>query len=415
MVKTQNFYVRSSLFVILSIFGGAVTYAVYPVLARILKLEQLGDYIAIVGISNQLLGILLAFSVISVGLVKQYGEQEASEKIGVIQKVLLWLFIGLSAIVLVLSPFLQHLLNIQNISYFFILSIIMLLAVPSNIWIGFLQGHKEQIRVGLFTSGTAVLKFILILLLAKLFGVNGGLWGLFVGSLLGLFIVYYLPGRRVPGLFNNLTLLNKSEKNFLRHSGIYIAQSVFVVTSLVFLQNYDLNRAKALFTPQVAGIYGGISIISNAFYFVLFLLVWVLLPEFSLQNPKNNRRVLRTAYLLIASLASLVIIFGLLLANLLLPLVLGDNFAGQGQVLIIASLYQISLVSLALYGFYLLVLRKMRSLVLSGLVLASCLVIPLRFTNSPLAMISSLLVSVAVGISLYVVLMGGWRLYKRPA
>src|SRR3990167_2790100 len=110
MKKSQNFYVRSLLFVTLSLTGAFISYVLYPILARIFNLREFGDYVTIVGLSNQVLGILLAFSVISIALVKQYGETEASNKAQVIQKVLLWLFLGLSAVVLIFSPFLQHLL-----------------------------------------------------------------------------------------------------------------------------------------------------------------------------------------------------------------------------------------------------------------------------------------------------------------
>jgi O-antigen/teichoic acid export membrane protein len=197
MRKTQNFYVRSGLFVTLSLAAAAISYALYPVISRVFSLQELGDYVTIIGLSNQVMGLLLAFSVISIALVKQYGEDDANNKAQVIQKILLWLFLGLSVLVLIFSPLLQHLLKIQNLVSFVVLSLIMLLSVPTNIWTGFLQGHKEQIRVGIFGVCTAVLKFICIVALAARYGVSGGLWGFLLGSFLGLFILYYLPGKSV--------------------------------------------------------------------------------------------------------------------------------------------------------------------------------------------------------------------------
>lgn len=409
MRKFQNFYVRSLLFVALSLTGAVITYVLYPVLARIFNLQEFGDYVTIIGISNQVMGILLAFSVISLALVKQYGEAEANNKAQIIQKVLLWLFLGLSALILIFSPFLQHLLKIQHVVSFFILSLIMLLSVPSNIWVGFLQGHKEQIRVGISTVCTAVLKFICVVVLAARYGVSGGLWGVLLGSFLGLIVLYYLPGRGIPKLNTLFKALKETDKTFLRENKGYIIQAVFVVAGIVFLQNYDLNRVKILFDPALAGVYGGISVFSNALYYVAFLLIWILLPEFSVQQPHINKRVLRTAYSLIAGLALAVVIGGLTLGDKLLPLLLGNSFAHQGSTLIIASLYQISLVSVALYAFYLLVLRKRRSIILTGSVLLSCMIIPLRFTNSPFAMILALWLSVVLGTTFYWIICA-WKL-----
>ena len=401
MSKTRSFYVRSITFFVLSILGAFISYLIYPVLARLLSLSQFGDYVTIIGISNQALGILLAFSVLSIALVKQYGEKEANVKARVIQKVLLWLFMALSVVLLILSPLLQQLLNIQYGASFIALAAIMLLSVPMNIWTGFLQGNKEQIRVGLFAVGSALVKFVLIIMFAQLYGTLGGLFGFALGTLLGLALLYWLPGKEVPSLRSVFTKLHKSEKLFLRDNKWYMLQAVFVVGSLVFLQNYDLIRVKALFDPASAGIYSGISVFSNALYFVVFLLIWILLPEFSVHNPTNNRRVLRTAYIVIAGLILCVLFGGIAFANKLLPLLLGQSFAGQSTTLIVASLYQISLVSVALYAFYLLVLRKKRSTLLSGSVLASCLITAFIQTSSPLRLISLLLIAVISGVLLY--------------
>lgn len=397
MKATQNFYTRSALFVVLSLTGAVINYLLYPVLARIFNLSDFGDYVTIVGLSNQVMGILLAFSVLSIAFVKQYGDAEAHDKTQTIQKVLLWVFMAIAVVVLLISPYLQNLLKIQHAASFFVLALILLLAVPANIWTGFLQGHKEQIRVGIFNVSTSIFKFALVIALSFYAGVVGGLWGFWLSSLFGLIVLYYLPGKHVPTINSLFKRFREDEKAFLKHNRSYIAKSIMVVASLVFLQNYDLIRVKALFDPTTAGVYSGISVFSNALYFIAFLLIWILLPEFSINNKSNNRRVLRTAYMIIGIISAAVITGGLLLGNKLLPIVLGGRFSGQGRTLVVASLYQISLVSVALYAFYLLVLHKKHSALLSGLVFVSCLVVPLPFTSSPFALISSLLVAVAVG------------------
>ena len=401
MKKLQNFYVRSSLFVGLSIAGAVINYLLYPILSRVLNLQEFGDFVAVIGLSNQVMGILLAFLVISIALVKQYGEDEAQEKTQIIQKMLIWLFLVASIGVLLVSPFLLNLLHIQYALSFFVLSLIMILAVPVNIWSGYLQGHKEQIRVGIFTVCSAALKLVLIVLLAMYYGVGGGLWGFFLGSLLGLVVLYYLPGKRVPKLDRIFSKLKDGEKQFLAQYKGYIFQSILVVAGLVFLQNYDLNRAKALFDPGVAGIYGGISVLSNALYYVSFLLVWVLLPEFNTKDPSVNRRVLKTAYRLIGALAVVVVAGGLTLGDTALKLLLGESFAGQSHTLVVASLYQISLVAVVLYAFYLLVMRQRRSILLALSVLLCCGIIPLFFTKTPFEMITSLWLSVLAGVAVY--------------
>jgi O-antigen/teichoic acid export membrane protein len=405
MIKSQNFYVRSSLFVTLSLTAAVINYVLYPVLARLFNLREFGDYVTIVSLSNQVMGVLLAFSVISIALVKQYGEAEAGNKAQIIQKVLLWLFLVLSILILLFTPLLKNLLNIQHAVSFFILSLILLLSVPANIWVGFLQGHKEQIRVGIFTVCSAVLKFVCIILLATRYGVVGGLYGFFLGALLGLFVLHYLPGRDVPKLNTLFKPLKDTDKAFIHEYKAYIIQTIFAVAGLVFLQNFDLNRAKVLLDPNIAGMYGGISVLSNALYYVAFLIIWILLPEFSLLHPHINKRILRTAFTLIASMAIAVVIGGLAFGDKILTLLLGQNFAHQGNTLVVASLYQISLVSVTLYVFYLLVLRQRRSIILTGSVLLTCFALPPFFNNAPFSMIMALWISVILGVLLYWVIL----------
>lgn len=404
MTKLQNFYLRSFLFIVLSMAAAVINYLLYPFLARILNLRELGDYITIIGLSNQVMGILLAFSVISIALVKQHDSDTAEGKAAIIQKFLLWLFLLLSVVVLSVSPLLQQLLKIQNSLYFVLLSFVMILAVPGNIWTGYLQGHKEQIRVGIYGLCSAAFKLACVIGLAAPFGVSGGLWGFIIGTFLGLGVLYILPGQNVPSLKNLFKPFHELEKKFLMSQRTYVAQAIFVVGSLVFLQNYDLILAKASFSPAAAGLYGGISVFSNALYFTAFLLIWILLPEFSTKNPSNNRRVLRTAYKIICLLTGMVVIGGLALGNTVLELLLGSQFGNLQNTLVVASLYQICLAAVALYAFYLLVMRQARSVLLAGLVLISCLTVPLFFRSNSFTMICALLGAAIIGLGSYVIL-----------
>ncbi len=403
MEKLQNFYVRSLVFTVFSVVGAAVNYLLYPVLSRVLDLSEFGDFATIIGLSNQVMGILLAFSVLSIVLIKQYGEEEAHRKAQVIQKVLLWVFVGFSALVLLASPFLQDLFKIQYLGSFLVLGLVMILAVPVNVWSGYLQGHKEHIRVGIFTLVSAVLKFVFVVSLSVYAGVAGGLWGFFVGSMLGLVVLYYLPGRKVPQLSGMFKAVPSADKAFLRSYKGDIIRTVLVVAGLVFLQSYDLNLVKIFFDPETAGVYGGISALSSAVFYIVFLLIWVLLPEFSTEDQNINRRVLRTAFRLIGLLTVAVVVGGLIAGDKVLALLLGDQFADGGTTLVVASLYRIALASVTLYAFYLLVMRRHRALLLAGLVFVSCTLLPLFYTATTLAMVSSMFVAVLLGTVVYAV------------
>jgi O-antigen/teichoic acid export membrane protein len=410
--KLTNFYVRSGLFGILSLTGAFFNYALYPVLVRILSARDFGDFAVIVAISNQVLGILLAFNIISIYLVKAHEEEKARNHAQVIQKFLIWLFLGATVTILVASPYLHNLLQVQNISSFIILALILLTAIPGIIWTGYLQGNKELVRVGGFNLSAALAKLIFATLLAMVFGSNGGLLGILCGTLVGLLVLWLVPGVKLPSLGSLFAKSDPEEKKFVLGLKNYVLMCLFVVGVLSFLQNYDIILAKALFKPAVAGIYSGISILSNALYYVCFLLIWIILPEIKINDRANNLRLLATGYKLLAVLTVGALSVEFVLRHFLARLLLGSGFANQGNLLIFATLYQLTLVAITLYAYYLLVNRQRRGALLVVAVLASCGAIPLLFVSTPLAMIRLLWVSLLAGFGVYWLLLRMNRLAK---
>lgn len=415
MEKTlfKNFYVRSSLFTILSL-GSAVTgYALYPILVRLLTPEAFGDFAVAAATLNQVLAILLAINVISIHLVKKYGEDEARQHAQVIQKVMLWFFLFITLIVLALSPLLSSLFKISDAYLFVPLVIILLTSLPLIVWTGYLQGHKELVRIGIFSFGSAIAKLIFTSLLGLVAGSVGAFFGVLVGTITGIIIIYLYPGVRLPSIGSVFSKTSKQELRFLASLRLYIIEAVFVVGVLGILQNYDISLAKALFGPSVAGVYSGISILSNALYYLAFILIWIVLPEISINEPKINRRVLGTAYKLLGLLAVLAVGAELLLKDHLLPILLGGSFSDKTDLLLFATLYQLTLVAIALYSFYLLICRRNRSVVLVGLLLGACLLIPPYFATTPLMMIQALWLSSVLAVVTYVILVNLYKLISR--
>jgi len=402
MPNVKNFYVKSSLFTILSLAAAACSYFLYPIIIRILPSSEFGDFAVTTTMLNQILSIFLALNIISVHLVKKYGEEESRHYIQIIQKILLQVFIGLCVVVVILSPQLKDLLKISHLSLFIPLGLILLASVPVTIWNGFLQGHKELVRIGVFSFSASLAKLIFASVFGLLLGAIGALFGILVGTLLGILILQLYPGVRLPSLRSTFDKTSKKDLRFLSNLKFYILQSIFVVGALGFLQGYDISLAKALFEPQLAGLYSGIGVLSYVFYYVCFILIWIVLPEVDVKNPKNNRRIISTAYKIFGLITAVAVSAELLLGNILLPFIIGEQYEGKTIWLVYATLYQLMLVGIALYAFYLLIRHKSRAVILVGYVLACCLVLPSLFAHTPEQMIVLLLLSTVCGTILYI-------------
>lgn len=262
----------SAIFITLSLAGSLANYLVYPFISRHFTTSQFGDFTLILSIFNQVLSILLAFNVISIALVKQNLEHEARFKAQAIQKALIWFFMAISILLLVFSSPLRRGLNIANPEYLFLLTLLLLVSVPSIIWSGYLQGHKKLVHVGIFLSSSAFLKLFFSIVLASYGGIAGGLFGVLVGITLATILLWATKPINLPSLRYVFKGFDPSETNFLFKARRYILGTLFVVGSLGVLQNIDIILSKAFFSPEIAGLYTGISIISKAIYFLSFLI-----------------------------------------------------------------------------------------------------------------------------------------------
>lgn len=401
MLKTNNFYLRSSIFSMLSVLGSAFGFLLYPVLARILTLQEFGDFSGIIALANQSVGFLAALNIISLFLVKTHTEDVAREKAQMIQKVLLRIFAVFSAVLILLSPLLKRLLHIESSFGFVIFAVLLLLAIVTSVWVGFIQGHKEFVRIGIYNFCAALSKFVLALVGAYAFGLPGALMGFTLSGVAGLIILRMLPGKRPPSVFTALTRVKKEETALVKKMLPQIGSAVFVVGSIGYLQNFDLTLSKILFTPSIAGAYSGIGFMSNALYFILILIVWIVLPEIDDKNPKATKRVMSTAVKLFAAITTASCLGVFVLRGNITSILLGKDFANLGNVLLFSLLYQASLALLALGSFYMLLLKRLRVVVLCGMVLLSSLTIPGLIADSPQEMITALWLCVTLSGALF--------------
>jgi O-antigen/teichoic acid export membrane protein len=267
--------------------------------------------------------------------------------------------------------------------------------------------------VGIYSLSGSAAKFLLAIAFGSAGGAIGALWGVVMGTIFGLIVLRLSAGIRLPKISSVTGRLSSVQTVFIKQHLPYIGLCVFVVGGLGFMQNIDIVIAKALFDKQTAGVYSGISILSNAIYYVAFLLVWIVLPEIETDNPDANRRVLGTAYKILGALAVAGLSIEVLTKNFLAQKLLGASFGSQGQLLIYATLFQLSLVSITLYAYYSLIMRRYRILLLAVLIIGLCLLLPWFFGSTPQQMIKSLLVAVLSGSAIYGIINSSFRRRKK--
>jgi len=103
----------------------------------------------------------------------------------------------------------------------------------------------------------------------------------------------------------------------------------------------------------------------------------------------------------------------MLLGDSLLPVILGSMYEGKSEWLLFGALYQLTIASIALYAYSLLVRHKKRAVLLAGLVFILCVVMPpLVGGANPTTMIKTLWLSAVCGVGLYAIIMTIRRLFR---
>lgn len=395
--NTKNFYISSSVYAAFSIAGAIVSYLIYPFLIRILPRATFGDFAATLAIASQLSSIFLAFNIVSLYVSKRYGDSR--ELLEYLQQRIVKIFLVFALLILALSPALKGVLRFGGYSSIIALLLLMLLSVPAVIWMGFLQGKQEMIRIGIYAFTAACFKIVFALLLALLFKNISALFGIVLGQFLAVILLAKLPGHKTPSLKS--LFMKISTPGRAKNLNVYLASAVVVSLFMSFAQNADILYGKSLLPFDLAGTFVGISSLSNVAFYICFLLVWIALSGIDLNNPKVSLNVLKRAGGLIIMIGSLL--FGILMIfeKNILQILIGETSHEFYRQLPYDTLYQSVIALVTLYIYWCLVHKKSGVVIMTIAFVLPLLIVPFLFdTRTPMGLVWLLLKAELAGISL---------------
>lgn len=352
----NNFYSKSVLFTGLSLFAAGLNYALYPIIAHILSVGHFGEFSSLVALITQIGGVMLAFNVISIYFVAKYGEHESKLYLSIIQKGLIVVFLGLTFVTIIAFPVIGSALKISSLSDLIILTGILIFGIPAAVWSGYFQGNGEIVRVGVFAVAGSGAKLILAALGAYKWGLSGALFGILVGTLIGLVLFWLLPGSKPP-LAESIKIGKDDARTINRFSAI-IWRSVLAVGILSFIQIIDLLSIKMLYSGTEAGQYAGVSTLSRIVFYVGFILIWVLLPEIAKATEKHRANLIRKSYAVYLGIAALSGLGAFMAGKQIIELLLGASYMIDRNIVVWAVILQSAILFVTFQSFVLLVLNK---------------------------------------------------------
>ena len=406
--------INNGVFAALSVVGSGLSYLLYPVLAQLITPEQFGDVGVVIALAGQIGGLLLAFNVVSIYIVDTHEHEHALKITETIQKIVIQILLATTGLMMLASPLLSHTLKIGTGWTLLGMGLLLLLNVPAVVWTGYLQGHNELARIGVYNVVVAASKLAcaVILCLAGL-GAAGAIMGILAGQLVGLGVIRRVPGTQLPSARGTLSKISPDEARRVRPLAGYVVESLIVVGVFSVLFAIDIVLAKAFFAPYLAGLYAGVAAVGRIVFFSASILTWIMLANLTSHDLKKSRDTLIHYLGLIAVLGAAAIALFWVASSLIVRVSLGQAYELLAPQLWLAGLNQLIAAMLYAYTLYLLILRKSQPATLAILSCGLAIAGGVLYHSSPHRMLVGLIIGQLTGYCLYAVLVFGRSLTRQ--
>jgi len=239
-----------------------------------------------------------------------------------------------------LTPLIQSFLKIDDLFAIPLLWMLASLTFFSSVSIGILSGWQKFGLVNLANITGAGVKLSLGITLAWFgFGLDGIMLGLVLAGVIGYFIS--VRGLRFLAK-NHQEYVEKGEEtkepfDFSSVRG-YVATAFMGTLGLIILGNIDIVLAKHSLTPEMAGAYGALIVVSKVIFFVTGVIASVLFAMSSeaVEKDKENKRSFSVFWmaLSVTTLAvTIAIILYFLIPDFILGVFFGDKYLAVAPML----------------------------------------------------------------------------------
>jgi O-antigen/teichoic acid export membrane protein len=402
----SSFLKHNAIFFIGSVVVGALNYAYYPVLGRLMSPVEFGEIQVLVSLFLQFTIFLNVLGMITINITANYDSTaKAHRMIYELEKLAVFIAFGILLVSIVAGNFFAQALQFESSMPFITLALALVVSIPLTFRSAYARGQKKFAVASisqLIGAGVKII-FSAVLVVAGL-GVTGAIFGI-VGAQFAAFVYAawwaVKLGLERPRLsqYGKLPVL----KDILPE--IKYAAIVFVgLLSITLMMSIDVIFVKYYFDAETAGQYAGVATVARVLFFLAVPIAQVLIPMVTLkQSARKNNHLLTKSLVLTLVICGITLIPCLLFPDLILKILMGGQYGELADLLPILSfvVFIISLVNLVMM-YYLALRRKMIVLigiigfgVVVGLVLANHATVSIIVYN---ILLGSILTLVATGL-----------------
>ncbi len=293
-IKNSPFIRHNAVFLAGSIAVGVLNYAYYPVLSRMLSVENYGEVQTLVSLFLQLCVFLTVLSQVAVNIVANYtDEHKKLQIINELEKLALYASFGLLLVVAACGWLIKDVLNFGSAWPFVFLMLAVVATVPLTFRGAFLRGHKKFGMASIANMIGAGSKVIFSAILVAIgWSINGATCGIILAQLLAF--GYAARAAKKVGFFRDSETRQFGRLNWrivlpeLKY-GLLVLDGSAAIT---LLSSIDVFVVKHYFDPQTAGLYAGVSTVARIIFFVTAPIAQVMLSTVKMSQPaKENKSI----------------------------------------------------------------------------------------------------------------------------
>ena len=398
---------HSAMFIFLSLVAAAINYAYYPLMSRLLPMEEFGASQALITILSQAGSLFAGLSLMTIYLVQRADPKKIAELINITQKTIVAILFAAMLLFLVFQQAIAEFLHLSQPLSLLIVVLDLLLSVPFVITFGYLLAKKRFIAASLMQISVVTIKLVAGGFLAYELHVTGALLGIGVGYPLGMglfWLVCKLKKRASweHSVIRSYRIPSANELRLIRPYLLPITAILIVSACVVVFPTLDVLAARHFLDATTSSLYAAASTLSTVLLFACLPVVNLLIPLLNPNSLASSMPQIKKALAFISLAAFISLTAFIVLPSFLLSL-FGPSYTGLANVLWVFGL-NMFFACLLITALQVLVLYRPRITMAISLVALAALGAAFQFFHTSPNSIITAVVSVYASIVLTVIL-----------
>ena len=355
LLKTDTFLRNNAVFFVGTIIYSLLNFLFYPVMGRLLTPNYFGEVQTLFSILSHVTIFFNVLGLVVINIVaNQKDRKTANKTIIELEKFALLLSFATFAVFLILVVPLKHFFQFSTSWPLVGLGVTILFSMPSAFRRAVLQGAKDFVALSWSNIIFSVLKLIFAVVLVLL-GLKtlGTILAVLIAQIASLAYIIWRLKKMGENYRLRDTKMSLPDMTAIKPELVY--SGLTLVISLIFTIQYsiDVLSVKHYFSPSVAGLYAGISTISNIIFFAAGSVNGVLLATIKIGSTANKILLRKSLILTLLVCGGIFTVFTLF-PQKIIRLLIGETYVSYAHYLVGISL-ALLLVSIAnlLFIYYL--------------------------------------------------------------